>query len=492
MLAITLIADASCQIVIYRRTDRHAAYCATIEKGHNRVRAENVEIHIEEATEEELRFSPALPPPVSAMEAGLKLWADQLEEQEDEPMGQTGAEASDLTVATRGDGGPPAATAAPLIAGVPERVYLIRNLTGPGHTPLPDQVITRDGDPEWRRGTDPRTHKEIFEPEFRRRDVQGWPLNHMQWEAEARINDVSEADQRFMIGEKLVKTLRHHCIETHLRSFTKEGWVDMQELWANCPFLHRTLFVSDAWIRHMALVAKKARFDFIPETDDLDAPIEWIRAKQGHSIPYIRLDDSSEQVTLLTLPEVAIHATAYCNVFPILGSGIRPGGPRGGRCTAMSQSFWNNDPRMTECGRKRTECGVQWDCQGKIESGQTVFITGSQVLNTSTATRRPLILRAVMMKNISGPPSWKDVIYERRNDCPEALHTDVCVSPGERGNFTCTNRVKSRSGAERVCESFCFWGTYWCPDAESRYTTITRRLDVGLNHTTPSRRRRTT
>ena len=78
----------------------------------------------------------------------------------------------------------------------------------------------------------------------------------------------------------------------------------------------------------MAMKGKKVRFDFIPNTNDLDAPIDWIRAKQGHSIPYIHLEDTSEKVTLRTLPDVAIHATAFCNVHPILASGIRPGGPR--------------------------------------------------------------------------------------------------------------------------------------------------------------------
>ena len=466
MLAIRLIADAQCQLVIHRRTDRHSAYCATIQEGHERVRAEDIDIHVEEATEEEMRASPILPPPTSAMEAGLKSWADvtaeeMVTEEADEPMEQAGAEASDLTVANQGDGRPPADTA------VPPRprqrdVRLIRCLTGPGFTPLPDQVVTDPNAPEWRRGTDPRTHKEIFEPEFRKRDVQGWPLFRMRWNAEARIYNGSLVDQRFMISEKLVKTIRHHCVETHLRSFTKEAWVDMQELWANCPFLSDTYFVTDQWIRHMAQVSKKARFEFIPDTDDINAPIEWIRAKQGHSIPYIRLDDSSVQVTLQTLPEVAVHATAHVNVQPILASGIRPGGPRGGRCTAMSQMFWNGDDRMTECGRKRADCGIQWDCRGKIESGQQVFITGSQVLNTSTTTRRPLILRAVMMRGSTGPPGWKDVIYERRNDCPEALLTDQRVQPGEKGNFTCTNHIKSRNGEARVCGGFCFWGTYWC------------------------------
>jgi hypothetical protein len=181
LLAIRLIADAACQLVIHRRTDRHSAYCATIEEGHKRVRAENIEIHIEEATEEELRASPTLPPPTSAMEAGLKSWADQMaDEQADEPMEQAGAEASDLTVANRGDGGPPAATATPLMSQRPDKIHMIRCLTGPGHTPLPDQVITSPNDPEWRRGTDPRTHKEIFETEFRKRDVQGWPVTRLR------------------------------------------------------------------------------------------------------------------------------------------------------------------------------------------------------------------------------------------------------------------------------------------------------------------------
>jgi hypothetical protein len=120
----------------------------------------------------------------------------------------------------------------------------------------------------------------------------------------------------------------------------------------------------------------------------------------------------------------------------------------------MSQMFWNEDMRMKECGRKRAECGIQWDCKGKIESGQTVFITGKQVLNTSTVTRRPLILRAVMLKGTSGPLGWKNVLYERRNDCPEALETDQCVPPGVKGNFICINRVKSRDGQELLGHLF--------------------------------------
>ena len=91
-----------------------------------------------------------------------------------------------------------------------------------------------------------------------------------------------------------------------------------------------------------------------------------------------------------------------------------------------------------------------------------MLITGKQLLNTSTVTRRPLILRAVMLKGTRGPPSWKNVLYERRNYCPEALETDQCVPPGNKGNFTCTNRVKSRDGQKRVCGGLCFWGTYWC------------------------------
>jgi RNA:NAD 2'-phosphotransferase (TPT1/KptA family) len=71
----------------------------------------------------------------------------------------------------------------------------------------------------------------------------------MTWRAEANIYQVSSEDQRFMIGEKLVKTIRHHCIEFHLKSFTREGWVDMQELCANCQFLSEVDFVSDRWIR---------------------------------------------------------------------------------------------------------------------------------------------------------------------------------------------------------------------------------------------------
>ena len=104
-------------------------------------------------------------------------------------------------------------------------------MTGEGHTPLPEQVVTDPNAPEWRRGTDPRTHKEIADSDYR--DVQGWPVVRMLWRAEAGIYSANPADQRFMISEKLVKTIRHHCIETHLTSFTREGWVDMQELWAN-------------------------------------------------------------------------------------------------------------------------------------------------------------------------------------------------------------------------------------------------------------------
>ena len=107
-------------------------------------------------------------------------------------MEQAGAECSDLTVATLGEGEPPLDEVVPSSQ---DRV-LIRLLEGPGHTPLPDLVEYDPNAPEWRRGMDIRTHKEITDPIYRQRDVQGWPLIKMAWKAEDNIYSASDVDQR--------------------------------------------------------------------------------------------------------------------------------------------------------------------------------------------------------------------------------------------------------------------------------------------------------
>ena len=75
-----------------------------------------------------------------------------------------------------------------------------------------------------------------------------------------------------------------------------------------------------------------------------------------------------------------------------------------------------------------------------------------------------------------GEPQPKDIIWERRNDCPDALRSNQASEIGMKGNFCCNNQRNPNDIQPKspMCGGLCFWGTYrclWCNRSTADYYT---------------------
>jgi hypothetical protein len=269
--------------------------------------------------------------------------------------------------------------------------------------------------------------------------------------------------QQISTGKKMSCVLRHKSADMHLKTMRSDGYVSMKEVWDNCEFLHTKAkaigngryvdWIDDKWIRTMnGSTDEKARFEFFPK--EYNRPIVFVRGLQGHSDRAIDNSEVTTRITRANQPEITVHTTSHGAVQPILATGIKPGGPQATRNEFLSQSKWGGNPKLKPGGFKLAPVGIEWDCVQWTEGGAIAGITGQAAVSVTQTMRRPYLCRAFHMPKV-GPPQPSDIIYERRNDCPEALKTNAVVGPGEKGNFCCSNLIGQPRGPTYVKGATC-------------------------------------